>query len=640
MGLPGLFFALPFSALAVASCQAIIVSNQTVPLEELINKLKKQKNKISKGMAIDDGPKKALLADCNKLIKEKENVQTIMPKNARREEGGEDPSGTKRDSDSTIDQGPCADLPDPDTENLDKDQLEREKSKAEKESKKLDMTLVQNRHTNPTINETEERKKNICDDKVREYEKALSAIETCKETTDKVEEILNNFRKSCADFVGGQTKCSSAIEACDKCPDEENFGDYDCVAVHRQTKCPALSGKELEEAKEKRKELEEDIKTLKGDIEDKEKDHLSKEDGLKDAIAEVEESFIKLTRELETNTETAKEDLEKGLKKAKAQIDGGLAKQLSAIQQQIDSALKIAHSFENAIYKANREYRKERRQITMECEKQAKVELADFRRRRRAAIVTGSLNYSLSSFLQKGRKSFAEKDHARFQRYHNRCLKRRKQDFKDVRTDYQQKLRVIDQQKEQYLEIVRKQKQQLALLNQKAQQAGNDLLKDYTTQMDRILTRHNKLYERAVQDYNKKKNLIASQTKNLAVLDHQKQRTVQTLKSKQGTMLREEEIIIYLKNKGVSSEDSSKEAFKEAASDLAKLKNSLTTAEGECNCDLTTSDSDEENPPKPRNPNQKRQCSDLKKARASTEESSSEDNGYTPSFINNGNGKH
>ena len=510
--------------------------------------------------------------------------------------------------------------------------LNEGKKESRKGKQKLDRILYRDTHTNPTINEKVDTQKNICDDKISEYEKALQSLETCKEAVDKVQEKKSDFRKSCGAFSSGATKCFEAIETCDKCPDGENFGAYDCVFIHRQTKCPAQAGAELEETKEKRKELEEEIKNLKSDIEDKEKERLSKEEELKDALTEIENNFTKITRDLETKTEGAKDSLERGLRKGKGQIEGSLAKNMAAVQKQIDAALKIAHSFENAIYKANREYRKEKREIRNGCESQAKSSLAKFRKRRRAAIQTGSLSYSLSSFLKKGRVSFAQRDHVRFQKYYRLCLSRKKEDFKEVRQDYQQKLRVIDQQKQQYLEMLDKQKNQLAILNQQAHRAGNQLLQDYTKEMDKTLARHNKAYKEVIQDYNKKKSLIASQSNSLSLLDQQIQRTAQTLRGKQETMLREQEIITYLKNKGVPSEDSRGDKtgeFEEAAGYLADLRDSIEIASTTCACDSADNDN---------NPNH-RKCIELDQARSSVDPDSSSDTTIDRSYFKGRTGK-
>ena len=344
---------------------------------------------------------------------------------------------------------------------------------------------------------------------LKEIEKEEKAVEECKGVTKEMEEAYTEFAKSCASFSGGTAnmKCVNAIDACDKCPSEENYGDYDCVKIHEKTQCPALSGKELEEAKEKREDIDKEIKGLKEDINEQEQDITSKEETLNDALTELETNFIEATRNLERDTEDAKAQLEKSLREGKRNIDENLSKQFAEVQASIDSSLKIAHSFENAIYKANREYRQERRKIVMECEAQTKVDLAKYRQRRRRAIETGSLSISISSWLQKGRVSFAQRDSAKFNKYNEKCLSRRKEDFKGVKDDYNQKLKLIEQQKQEYLEILSKQKKQLASFNQAALKAGNGLVQDYAKLMDKILTSYDKEYRTAMQDYNTKKRL-------------------------------------------------------------------------------------------------------------------------------------
>ena len=428
------------------------------------------------------------------------------------------------------------------------------------------------------------QKAQTCSDIIDIYKPALTKLEGCTEAIEKMKESRVDFNKSCGAFSSGKTKCAETIEACDKCPSAENFADYNCVSVHKQTKCPALAGKELEEAKEKREKLTEEIKELQNDIDEQEKDILSKEEELQDALAEVEEDFIKITRELERNTEEAKASLEEALKKGKGQIEENLAKQLVGIQKQIDEHLKIAHSFENAVYKANREYRKEQRQIRMECEAQAKVNLARFKAKRRAAIETGSLSFSLSSILKKGRSSFAAQNSKLLRKYYSSCLSKRKQDFDEVKADYQQKLRVIEQEKEKYLAVLARMRKQMSSLNQSAAKAGNQLLQDYTKQMEKILKRHDREYRAAALDYMKKKQLINSQTKNLRILEEQLRRTIHSLKSKESIRIREKELIDYLKSKGVSSDSDGNSEFAEAMAHYEELKGHIETAGTECDC--------------------------------------------------------
>ena len=612
-----LLFTKPLPAIAERTCAEIQIPSQ-LNIEiatDRINELKEIKNKINDA-ELETLKKNNLLQYCDKKIKtlqirlialqptvqnQRQGLATLSLTSEKGNTNTQKNSSVQTTVSTTEDEGPCSDLPD--AENLSKWDLDRHIKEAKTEKRRLGdssytVETIQNgtKITRTRRDENIARKEEACNLKIEEYIEAKLNLEQCTEVVKEMEESQTLFRESCGAFSSGTRKCFQAIEACDKCPDAENYGKYNCVVIHQKpqkTKCPALSGTALGEAKEKRKDLEEDIDILKDGIEEKEKDLLSKEEELNDALAEIENGFTSITRDLETQTEEAKNALEEGLKKGKGLLEENIAKQVASVQKQIDSALKIAHSFENAIYKANREYRKERRQITMECESQAKTDLARYRKRRRAAIETGSLSFSLSNFLRRGRMSFAKQDYMLFQQYKKRCLTRRKADFKDVLEEYQQKLRIIDQQKEQYLEIVNKQKKQLALLNQQAHKAGNQLLQEYTTEMGKILARHNKLYADAVQNYNKKKKLIASQTKSLSLLKGQLQENFHTLRGKKNTMLREEEIINYLKSKNSptserEAEDAKKE-FAEAYTHLEELKGQIEIAKGEsgCNCSET-----------------------------------------------------
>ena len=287
--------------------------------------------------------------------------------------------------------------------------------------------------------------------KLKDYfESFLGDRDKCEEKWKEARQARKEFSKDCGQFLGGAFECSKAIEACNKCPDpdEEEHDGIDCVKIHKKTKCPSKSEKELKAAKEKRDKVTEETKELKDKIKELEEDIVSKENDLNKELAELEAEFTKTRRELERKTEEQKEELESDLKKSKAKISSAVSEQISKIQAEIDNFLKIAHAFENAITKANMEYRKERRQIVMECEVQAQGRLAAYKKKRRAAIQTGSLQISLSNLLYKGRTSFAQKDVWRLQQYNTQCLKKRKEDFQEVEQIHKQNLRVIEQQKE------------------------------------------------------------------------------------------------------------------------------------------------------------------------------------------------
>ena len=64
--------------------------------------------------------------------------------------------------------------------------------------------------------------------------------------------------------------------------------------------------------------------------------------------------------------------------------------------------------------------------------------------------------------------SFAQIEAALFKQYNAECLSKRKEDFKMVAEEYKQKLRVIEQQREQYQARLESLRKQMVSLHKKA----------------------------------------------------------------------------------------------------------------------------------------------------------------------------
>ena len=355
--------------------------------------------------------------------------------------------------------------------------------------------------------------KRKCRKEKKKYEERLSQYDQCAEGIETAEKARSEFSKDCAQFSGGSLKCSSAIQACEMCPSEEDFGNYDCVKIHQKTKCPAFSGEDLKSAKEKRDQIDEELKDTGEEIAELEEDIVEKENDLNKDLSELETDWTEANRELEQQVEEQKADLEAQLKQTKSQITEAVSKAIAKVQAEIDNSLKVAHSFENAITQAYMDYRKEKRQIILECETQAQGRLAEYRQRRRMAIQTGSLQMSLSTLMKKGRTSFARHDIALLKKYNSRCLSKRKSDFQAVEKNHKQKLRAIEQQKEQYQANLKKIKQQITSLNNQAVKEQNQLVQEYAVEMNKILEKYNKEYQFALQSYWKAKKTFCFKQK-------------------------------------------------------------------------------------------------------------------------------
>ncbi len=425
---------------------------------------------------------------------------------------------------------------------------------------------------------------NKCKATLDEIQDRLKTEETCKEKLKSAKEARSEYTKNCSRFLGGNFKCSAAIDACDKCPNAEDDEEYNCVRIHNKSECPVLSGKELREAKENKERINDEKKDLKEKISDLEQDAVSKENDLKRDLAELEEEFIKTRRDLEREAEEQKADLENQLRESKSEITKSIAESIAQVQAEIDNFLKVAHSFENAITKAYMEYRKERRQIFLECEAHSQGRLAKYKQRRKAAIQTGSLQMSLSDLTKKGRVSFAQKDNALAKKYKAQCLAKRKPDFKDVDIALKQKLRVIEQQKEQYQDQLKKAQQKIVSLNNQAAQAQNKLVQDYAQNMSKIVDSHQKESLAAHQAFLKAKGKLMLQAKGVTLLRKQLLERRHELGRKETELARERELISYLKSKGVNDDEAGRSEFAEAASSLADYENAVAIALDDCKC--------------------------------------------------------
>ena len=422
----------------------------------------------------------------------------------------------------------------------------------------------------------------ICKNQKSIYEKAKSAREKCNEKLEEVNKANKEFSTACTKFSDGTVNCVKALEACSNCPNEEESEDYDCVKIHQKTKCPAKSGEALKTAKEKIEKVGDEKKELEEQIQEKERDIVEKENELNQALSELEEEFSQSSRELERKTEEQKADLEEQLRKNKAKISSAVAKAMSKVQAEIDQALKIAHTFENAITKTHQEYRAERRKIFMACEIQAQARLANYRKRRRAAIRTGSLKISLSSLMKKGRTSFAAKDSRLLKQYNAQCLSKRKPDFQVVDQNYKQKMRVIEQQKEQYQDKITRMKQRVASLNIQASKDQNQLVQEYAASMNKILAAHQKEYRLAMQSYNKAKTGLLVRSKDITLLKKQLMVAKRKLAEKRMELVREAELLSYLENKGVKEDI--EDEFANASGAWATIKSDYETAAHACDC--------------------------------------------------------
>ena len=425
------------------------------------------------------------------------------------------------------------------------------------------------------------RQASICQSKIRTYRNALGVFDKCEEAIKEMKKKKSDFVRDCGEFSSGRMRCSVAIMACKMCPSQADFGDYDCVKIHDRTNCPAKSGEELKAAKENRDQNQENKDELEEAIGELEQDIVSKQADLNESLAELEEEFMSLDKELKRNVEDQQAELNDQLLANEGAISEALTKALSEVQQEIDKSLAISHSFENATYKANKEYRTERRQIALECEAQARSRLAKYRKKRRAAIRTGSLQISLSDLLKEGRISFAQTEKLLFRQYNSECLFGRREDFNEVEMEYKQKLRVIEQQREQYLARMESLRKQITSLHEQAKHSERSLIEQYQKSMDRLLRTYDEEYRSASESYHNSQNTLLAGGKKITLLQKQLAELRYLLRENKVELVREEAMIAYLKSKGVV-EDAGTDQYSEAAASFVGYYDAIDNAEANC----------------------------------------------------------
>ncbi|MCZ0931933.1 MAG: hypothetical protein OXJ52_02120, partial [Oligoflexia bacterium] len=240
----------------------------------------------------------------------------------------------------------------------------------------------------------------------------------------------------------------------------------------------------------------------------------------------------------------------------------------------------------NDITKANREYRSEFKKFYAECRLQSQVQLAKYRSKRKQAIESGTYRVSLSSLTHNKRISFAQKDILLLKKYYRECLALRKSDLKDLKIDYQQKMRVIAQQKEQYQHRINLLKQKALGLNKMAYEQQNQLVQEYAKRMEKIISQHSKQYGLALKNYNKNKQSLLAETSKINVLQKHLREQQQNLDQKRRELVTEQQVISYLKSKGVSEEDDdNNEEYSEAAGALEDYYNAIQISADSCDCE-------------------------------------------------------
>lgn len=430
-------------------------------------------------------------------------------------------------------------------------------------------------------------KRKACQEIREAYQDQLSQLTSCNQAKTQMEEQKVEFSRACAGFTrrgNSIMKCNEAIETCNQCPDTEDpeDSDLDCVTIHSRTECPVKLGSELETAKEERDKLDEEVESATEAVSEQEKDIVQKQNDLTKELSELENDFSDTIKEMERTVQEEREDLEQQLSDKQSDISKTLSEALANTQSEIDQSIEVIHGFEKAITESNTIYRREVRQITMDCEIQAQKRLTNYRLRRRAAIQTGSLRISLASLLRRGRTSFASKDRSLLKRYRQECLRNRRSDFKEAKINYLTNLQTIEKRKLQYQQKMQGVQQQINGLNQTAGRQKSQAVQEYAQNVGTAHLKHQKEFARADENYQKNKRTVMSRSN--AVVLGQKQLFEKRHSLREVTMssLRTKGLVSLLKDKGVTKD--SEEKFTNAITAYPDYEGYIINAIEACKC--------------------------------------------------------
>ena len=427
--------------------------------------------------------------------------------------------------------------------------------------------------------------------KFNECKKIIQKKEEKEEQCDKARSELNESRKdysiTCHKFAGGGTSCSNALQACSLCPSGKTKDkEYKCLEIHKKTKCPELAGNDLKKATEEKDKYKEEVTDLQEEIEDLQEQLTEEENELNTELVELEEEFNTSVSDFQRDTETAKAELEESLKEGNYEIKSSVNKEIAAVQEIIDNALKAAHGFENALTQAYITYQSEVQKVHKECRGESGNQLMAYQTKRRQSILSGAYKISLSKLMNKNRVSFYQQDQKRLKYFYNRCLKLRKNDLNNIKTNYSVQLRQIEQQKEQYEQNINAMKNRLASLNQSAANEQSQLLSNYTKAVSSSMSQFESDYKSSLEKYNRaKQTLIITRSRNINRLKADLEHKNAQLKELEFALVKERYLIHSLNSQGVQDEEDKTDDYAEASGNWIDYQNKILETWNACDCD-------------------------------------------------------
>ena len=299
---------------------------------------------------------------------------------------------------------------------------------------------------------------------------------------------------------------------------------------------------------------------------------------------ELKDTKLEYDAEIEamkTATEEAKLDMEGDLKKIKRKIGNTLKSAIAKVQAELGKSQQIQFELSNAIAAVNRKYRDEKNKIYRGCQQEAAEKLSTYRKARRAAIRAGRFKQeSISQMLQMNRVTFAQKDDARFVRYYNRCIARNRYLFQSHKEDLGDGLKAIEQKKAIILSQFKSMESQLISLNKEAMEREQRSIQEYSTQLGRIISRHQKEFAARTKAYAQNGMVLNKQLSEKTLGIFKTQGVLQETKNKYN---HNREMYNRLRASGASSEDKSSQ-LGDASGKYTSLKEEWVNAYDVCEC--------------------------------------------------------
>ena len=429
------------------------------------------------------------------------------------------------------------------------------------------------------------------DPKIENCEKLKGEKETdeegCKTAHDNYDEAFSEMTDACSKFSKtAGINCESFIKGCQLCPTKEDkSSEYKCLEVHAKSFCPELSGSHLENVRElieenegRREDIAEELSDLRGTLEEKQRNHLQE-------LVQDEEDFKENIEKLKRESNNLKLALTERFKAMGKEISARLQKAIGFTQQKLDNSIKVAHSLENKLRKAKREYHRTVQEITTGCRKEGLANLQVFRKSRSRALKRNSW-LTLREFLNPNRVSFRQQDHLVYYAYKQFCLRDKKKDLEIAKADYEDKLRRTEQDQEVYEQEMNKLKNALNQIPQVANADEQKAINEYYEGMNQAIDTFEARFKEMTQNYEiKKQSKIASRSAEIGFLQAIEQEKISKLNAEEQALLNNISHQSLIESQSTSGEENKTSEFQEALSSLERYKKKKAKNWEVCNCE-------------------------------------------------------